>query len=80
MVVVDKVVAGVVGRVDVDHLYLAQVAFQQQFQHLQVVALDVQGLSVAFQFLLSSGQGRSVWRADLLASTIAAFLPTQVNS
>ena len=44
MVVVDKVVAGVVGRVDVDHLYLAQVAFLQQLQHLQVVALDVQVL------------------------------------
>ena len=44
MVVVDKVVAGVVGRVDIDHLHLAQIAFLQQLQHLQVVALDVQVL------------------------------------
>jgi hypothetical protein len=34
---------------------------------------------VVFQFLLSSGQVRSILRMGLLASTITAFLPTQVN-
>ena len=32
------------------------------------------------QFLLSAMQGRRVFRIGLLASTIAAFLPTHVNS
>ena len=32
------------------------------------------------QSLLSATQGRSVFRIGLLASTIAAFLPTHVNS
>ena len=41
-VVVDEVVAGVVGRVDVDHLHLTQVALLEELQHLQVVPLDVQ--------------------------------------
>ena len=36
--------AGVVGRVDVDHLHLAQVRFLQELQHLQVVTFDVEVL------------------------------------
>ena len=40
-VVVDKVVTGVVGRVDVDHLHLAQIGLLEQLEHLQVVALNV---------------------------------------
>ena len=34
--------AGVVGRVDVDHLHLAQIGLLEQLEHLQVVALNVQ--------------------------------------
>ena len=41
-VVVDEVVAGVIGRVDVDHLHLAQIGLLEQLEHLQVVALDIQ--------------------------------------
>ncbi len=37
---VDELVAGVVRRVDVDHLDLAVVGLLQQFQHFEVVALD----------------------------------------
>jgi hypothetical protein len=37
---VDEVLAGVVGRVDVDHLDLAQVGLLQQLENLQVVAFD----------------------------------------
>ena len=41
-VVVDEVMASVIGRVDVDHLHLAQIGLLKELQHLQVVALDVQ--------------------------------------
>ena len=44
VVFVDKVVAGVVGRVDVYHLDLAQVALLQEFQGFEVVAFDVEVL------------------------------------
>ena len=39
---INKVVASVVGRINVNHLDLAQVALLQDFQHFQVIALDVQ--------------------------------------
>lgn len=58
-VVVDEVVAGVIGRVDVDHLHLAQVALLEELQHLQVVPLDVQvfgGIPV-FALLWAGAQG-----------------------
>ncbi len=41
---VHEVLAGVVGRVDVDQLDLAGIALLQQLQHFQVVALDHQVL------------------------------------
>ena len=78
-VVVDEVMTSIVGRVDIDHLHLAQIRLLQELEHFQIVALDVQ-FSVVSQFLLSSGQGRSVLRMGLLASTMEAFLPTHVNS
>ena len=41
---IDKIVAGIVGRVDVDHLHLAVISRLQQLQDLQVVTLDVKVL------------------------------------
>ena len=41
---IDKIVAGVVGRVDVDHLYLAVISRLQQLQDLQIVTLNVEVL------------------------------------
>ena len=58
---VDEVVAGVVGRVDVDHLDLAQIRLLQQLQYFQIVALDdeiFRGIEVD----TSAGAGRSVPR------------------
>ena len=40
VVVVDEVVAGVVGRVDVDQLDLAEVRLLEQLERVEVVALD----------------------------------------
>ena len=40
VVLVDEVVAGVVGRVDVDHLDLAHIGLVEELEHLQVLALD----------------------------------------
>ena len=42
VVVVDEVVARVVGRVDVDHLDLAEVGLLQELEDFEVVALDVE--------------------------------------
>ena len=39
---IDEVVAGVVRRVDVDHLHLAEIALLQQLKDFQIVALDVE--------------------------------------
>lgn len=44
IVVVDEVVARVVGRVDVDHLDLAGVGVAQELERVEVVALDVEVL------------------------------------
>ena len=39
---INEVVAGVVGRIDIDHLHLPVVGGLQELQHLQIVALNVQ--------------------------------------
>ena len=37
---IDEIVAGVVGRIDVDHLHLAVIRLLEEFEDFQVVALD----------------------------------------
>ena len=76
---VDEVVAGVVGRVDVDHLHLAQIRLLQQLG-LSRLSPRCRGFRWCPIVLLSSGQGRSVLRMGLFASTMEAFFPTHVNS
>ena len=39
---IDKVVAGVVRRVDINHLDLAEIAFLQKLEDFQIIALDVE--------------------------------------
>ena len=58
---IDEIVAGVVGRVDVDHLLLAVVGRLQQLQDLQVVALNVEVLGgvPVHTFLWAGTQGAS---------------------
>ena len=61
-----KIVTGVVGRIDIDHLYLPVVSGLQELQHLQIVALDVQilgGIPV-YAFLRAGTQraGRALLR------------------
>ena len=46
VVLIDKIIAGVVRRVNVDHLNLAQICFLQELQHFQVIALDIKVLTV----------------------------------
>lgn len=41
IVFIDEIIAGVVGRIDVDHLYLAQVGFPEDFQGIQVIPFNV---------------------------------------
>ena len=56
---VDEVVAGVVGRIDIDHLDLAQVGLLQELQDLKVVALDDEVLRrVEVDALLRTGAKR----------------------
>ena len=57
---VDEVVAGVVGRVDVDHLDLAQVRLLEKLQDLKVVAFDDQVLGgVPVDALVLRGKERA---------------------
>lgn len=54
VVVVDEIVAGVVGRIDVDELDFAGVVLAQELQRVEVVSLDVQvpgGVPVLAAFL-----------------------------
>ena len=46
-VLVHEVMAGVVGRINIDHLHLAVVAALQELQHFKVIALDIKVLSGA---------------------------------
>ena len=46
IILVDKVIARIVWRVNVDHLDLAQIGFLQELQHFQIIALDVEVLTV----------------------------------
>ena len=46
IVLIHKIVASVVGRVDVNHFHLAQIRFPQELQHIQIVALNIQVLAV----------------------------------
>jgi len=63
LVAVNKVLAGVVGRVDVDAFDLPAVARQQQFQHLKVFAFDDQvamrlaGVDAAGRIKVEGGRG-----------------------
>ena len=41
IVVVDKLVAGVIWRVNVDHLDLAEIVLTKDFQHIEIIALDI---------------------------------------
>lgn len=43
---IDEVVAGVVRRVDIDHLDLAEIALLQELEDFQIIALDVEVLAV----------------------------------
>ena len=63
VVLIHEVVSRVVGRIDVDHLDLAEVGLLQQLQHLEVVALDVEVLRrVEVHALLAAGTQRLVER------------------
>ena len=42
IIMIDKVVTRIIGRVDIDHLHLAHIRTLQQFQHFEVVALDIE--------------------------------------
>ena len=83
VVVLHKVVACVVRRVNVNHLHLAEVILAQEFQHLQVVALNVEVLrGVEVHALLAAGAqcvgGRGVGQSDGVAlvgpGELVAFL------
>ena len=49
---VDKIPAGVVGRVNIDHLNFPVVALLQQLEHFQIVALNIEVLGVVPVFAL----------------------------
>ena len=42
VVIVNEIVAGVIRRVNVNHLDFAKICFAEHFQHIKVVTLDVE--------------------------------------
>ena len=46
IILIDKIIACIIGRVNVDHLDLAQIGLLQELQHFQIIALDVEVLTV----------------------------------
>ena len=76
VVVVDEVIAGVVRRVDVDQLDLAEVRLLEQLERVEVVALDEEVLR-GVEVDDSSRTGRSVLAIGALAANAAARLPGQ---
>ena len=56
VVLIDKVIASVVRRVDVNHLHLVEISLLQALQYVEVVALDVEVLRVVeVHALLTAG-------------------------
>ena len=46
VILIDKVIARIVRRINVDHLDLTQIGFLQELQHFQVIALNIKVLTV----------------------------------
>ena len=46
VILIDKVIARIVRRINVDHLDFAQIGFLQELQHFQIIALDIKVLTV----------------------------------
>src|SRR5690554_169591 len=58
-IVIDEIVAGIIGRVDIDHLDLAQVGFLQEFEGVEVIAFDEEVFGgVEVDALVSRGSQR----------------------
>ena len=60
---IDEVVAGVVRRVDIDHLDLAEIALLQELEDFQIIALDVEvfGGVPVLAFFHAGAQGLPNW-------------------
>ena len=46
IILIDKIVTRIIRRINVDHLDLTQIGFLQELQHFQIIALDVEVLTV----------------------------------
>ena len=56
VILIDKVIARVVRRIDIDHLHLVEIGLLQALQHIEVVTLDVEVLRVVeVHALLTAG-------------------------
>ncbi len=59
VVFIDKIIPGVVGRVDVDHFHLPEVGFLEELEGVEVVAFDVEVFCVLeIHRLLAAGAQR----------------------
>ena len=65
IIMIHKVITRVIRRVDINHLHLAEIRFLQQFQHFEVVALNIEVLrSVPIHAILLDRTERLVDRAQ----------------
>lgn len=75
---VHKVLAGVVGRIDIDQLDLAGIALLQQLEHFEVVALDHQVLGgVPIHALVRAGAQRAGARCQGQLPGAALAVPVE---
>ncbi len=65
VIVIHKVIPRIIRRIDINHLHLAEIRLLQQFQHFEVVALNIEVLrSVPIHAILLDRTERLVDRAQ----------------
>ena len=89
IILIYKIVAGVIGRVNIDHFDLAEIGFLQEFEHVEVIALNIQvlgGVKIHAFFPAGAqrgGNGRVRQQYGLLlirpCKLIALFIPLHHN-
>ena len=46
IIFIDKIISRIIGRVNINHLHLAEIGFLQQFQGIQIVPFDIDILAI----------------------------------
>ena len=74
VVVIHKVIACVIRRVDIYHLHFAQIVLAEQFQHLQVVALYIEVLRIVKVHTLITTRTQGIGRRGICQTDGITFV------